>query len=369
MRSILYVGDSQKRGETNGYHPTVSDSLKRFFVFRIMLFLLLFIFCGCASGSGPQDQIQPWKFAVVADTQGGRHIESGKPYINEAVLAIIAADIAEEQPEFVLVAGDLVSGWLHNGGADYETQFAAWKAVMHPVYEAGIRIYPVRGNHEDGPERFALDPLPARLEPPEGSQATLKAAFRKAFNQDYIPQNGPAGEEGLTYSFRYKNALIVGLDEYTLHQHKINQAWFEKQISAGAEAHLFVFGHEPAYGVNHKDNLSFYKKDRDLFRDTMGRGGGRVYFCGHDHMYNRAAVADSSGNIIRQIIVGTGGGSPRTWSGEYRDETGVTGEYHMENLYGYVIVTVDGSSAAIQWRAIVGGEAGGTWKVLDTFSY
>jgi hypothetical protein len=339
------------------------------FLLRAALLFLLLIFLGCSHGKVTQDQTAPWKFAVISDTQGYRKSEAQKPFINEKVLGLIAGDIVREKPDFVLVVGDLVTGWLHKGGTEYATQFAAWKEVMKPVYDAGIRVYPIRGNHEDGPERFALPPLDADLEPPEGSQELLREAFLAAFDQDFIPKNGPVGEEGFTYSFSYKNALIIGLDEYTLHQHKVNQTWFDEQLASKTEAHLFVYGHEPAFGVYHKDNLSFYSEDRDLFWDSIGRGGGRVYFCGHDHMYNRAAVADSSGNVIRQIIVGTGGGAPRTWSGEYPDETGIECEYHMENLYGYVLVIVDGSKATIQYKAITEGETGSAWKVFDTYSY
>lgn len=341
---------------------------KRYYSFRVALFVLLFVFCGCASLQKTQDQTRPWKFAVVSDTQGNRKIESDRLYINEEVLTMIAADIAQEQPEFVLVAGDLVNGWLRNGDTDYPTQFAVWKEIMAPVYNADIEVYPVRGNHEDGPERFVLSPLRADLEPPEGSQEALKSAFIEAFGQD-IPQNGPEGEVGFTYSFTYKNALIVGLDEYILHQHRVNQAWLDEQLATKTWEHLFVFGHEPAYSVNHKDNLSFYREDRDLFWAAIGGAGGRIYFCGHDHMYNRAAVSDSSGNVIRQVVMGTGGGTQREWSGEYTDETGVTCEYHMEGVYGYVIVVVDGSEATIEWKAITEGEPGNVWQVLDTFSY
>lgn len=341
---------------------------KKYYLFRVALFIFFLVFCGCLSGQKTQEQTVPWKFAVVSDTQGNRKIESDRPYINEDVLTMIAADIVQEKPEFVLVAGDLVNGWLHNNDTDYPTQFAVWKEVMSPVYDAGIRVYPIRGNHEDGPERFALSPLRADLEPPEGSQEALKSAFIDAFGQD-IPRNGPEGEVGFTYSFTYKNALIIGLDEYILHQHMVNQAWLDEQLASKIEAHLFVFGHEPAYSVNHKDNLSFYQEDRDLFWDAIGGAGGRVYFCGHDHMYNRAAVSDSAGNVIRQVVMGTGGGTQREWSGEYPDETGVTCEYHMEGVYGYVLVMVDGPTATIEWKTATEGATDNGWKVLDTFSY
>ena len=95
--------------------------------FRIVLFLLLLVSCTHTSGSHAQEQIPPWKFAVLSDTQGTKMAESQKPYINEKVLTIIVRDLVREQPDFVLVAGDLVNGWLHNGGAEYPTQFETWK--------------------------------------------------------------------------------------------------------------------------------------------------------------------------------------------------------------------------------------------------
>jgi len=343
---------------------------KKCYLFRVASLVLLLAFCGCAYGQMTQEQIAPWKFAVISDTQGDSKAETRKPYINEKVLTVIAGDIAKEHPDFVLVSGDLVSGWLHNGGVDYKTQYATWKEVMKPVYDAGIKVYPVRGNHDDGPERFALSPLPANLEPPEGAQAELKAAFRQAFNQPYIPQNGPSGEEGFTYSFGHKNALIIGLDEFFVSQHKVNQAWLDSRIALKkTEAHLFVYGHEPAFGVYHKDNLSFFAEDRDRLWDAIGKAGGRVYFCGHDHMYNRSVIEDSAGNSIRQIVTGTGGGSARTWSGQYLEPAIVKGEYARDNVYGYILVTVDGSRATIQYKAVTEGTAEHTWQMLDTFSY
>ena len=74
----------------------------------------------------------------------------------------------------------------------------------------------------------------------------------------------------------------------------MNQAWFDARIASKTEAHLFVYGHEPAFGVNHNDNLALYPRERDLFWNALGKGGGRVYFCGHDHLYNRADLLDDA---------------------------------------------------------------------------
>jgi hypothetical protein len=338
----------------------------------ILLFLLLLLSrLGAPGGNGAvrlQENPPSWTFAVISDTQGDNKEIAGKSCINDAVLRALAEDIVREHPDFVLVAGDLVNGWFKNGGTDYAVQYVHWKEAMRPVYAAGIRVYPIRGNHNDGPERLALPPLPANLEPPPGTPERMKIAFREAFPESYIPRNGPAGEEGLTYSFGHKNAFIIGLDQYTGGQHKVNQGWLDRQLAENKNPHVFVYGHEPAFETNHKDNLAFFSKERDLFWNSLGKAGGRVYFCGHDHFYNRALIPDSAGNEIRQIIVGTGGGTLKAWAGKYADPR-VRGEFHDGDHSGYVLVTVEEKKATIRWKGFPKTDGPVAWSVLDSFSY
>jgi hypothetical protein len=68
-------------------------------------------------------------------------------------------------------------------------------------------------------------------------------------------------------------------------------------------------------------------------------------------------------------VAGTGGGSLRTWTGQYGEEERVQGEYARDGLHGYVLVTVDGPGATIRWKALAGGRDESDWQVLDTFSY
>ncbi|MEN6318406.1 MAG: metallophosphoesterase [Syntrophaceae bacterium] len=349
---------------------TVNPHKQRIFVFLFLLLLLSLFITSCARVGVPhQEYLASWKFAVISDTQGSNKNESNKSCINDAVVKAIADDIVRENPDFVLVAGDLVNGWFRNGGTDYTAQYANWKEAMSPVYNAGIRVYPIRGNHDSGPERLALPPLPAHLEPPSDAPVLLKKAFQNAFPEFYIPKNGPVHEEGLTYSFSHKNAFIVGLDQFTVGQHKINQEWLDRQLKGSSLPHVFVYGHEPAFETNHKDNLSFFPKERDIFWDSIGRAGARIYFCGHDHFYNRAVIQDSIGNPIRQIIGGTGGGSLKRWSGTYKDDKRVQGEYHNGDHHGYILVMVTGNNVKILWKALVKEEMTSDWHVFDAFAY
>lgn len=340
---------------------------RRFFTGLLLLSLPIAFGCGDAHGAATETQAI-WKFAVIGDTQGDNRKENYKSCINDEVLGSIAADVASQKPEFVLDTGDLVNGWFRNGGTDYATQYANWKRAMSPVYAAGIKIYAVRGNHDSGPERLALAPLPAHLEPAPGSLIMLEKAYRKAMVGPHVPRNGPEKEKGLTYCFVHRNALIVALDQYTDGQHRIDQEWLDRQLSNHTRTHLFVFGHEPAFEANHSDNLSFYPERRDRFWDDIGKAGGRIYFCGHDHFYNRALIADRNRNPLRQIIAGTGGGRLKKWAGRYKERKRVQGEYHSDDHHGYILVSVDGPCVRLEWRAIVDA-ALGAWRVLDNFTY
>lgn len=349
---------------------TITQQRKSTYVLAIFLLLFLLLCTACLRAETPLPESHaPWKFAVISDTQDDNSKITNKTCINDAVVEAIADDIAREKPDLVLVAGDLVNGWFRNWGTDYDRQYTNWKRAMGPVYALGIPVYPVRGNHDSGPERLVLPPLPAHLEPPADTLILLKESFRKHFSESYIPQNGPAGEEGLTYSFVHKNALFVGLDQYTGGQHKINQAWLDRQLTGNIKPHIFVYGHEPAFQTDHRDNLSFYPDDRDNFWNAICSTGAKIYFCGHDHFYNRALVHDHTGNPIRQIIVGTGGGVLRKWSGIYKDEKRVQGEYHNENHHGYVLVTVDGPMVTVAWKAFIKDDTMVSWQILDRFTY
>jgi hypothetical protein len=337
--------------------------------FLIWLLLTLLLLGGFTHGLHAQESSRPWKFVLLSDTQGDNKDEVGKSCINDLVLGTTVEDIVKESPDFVLVAGDLVNGWFRNGGTDYPTQFGNWKSAMKSIYRAGIPVFPVRGNHESGPDRVVLSPLPAHLEPPPETPTLLKQAFRNAFSESYIPKNGPEGEEGLTYSFTRRNAFIVGVDQYGSHPHKVNQDWLDRELAGNGRPHVFIYGHEPAFEVRHRDCLAFYPKDRDVFWDSIGKAGGRVYFCGHDHLYNRAVIEDKAGNPIRQVIAGTAGGSLVPWSSKYREHERVKGEYSDVDHHGYILVTVEEVKVTIAWKALLKDEGANPWRILDSFSY
>ncbi len=286
---------------------------------------------------------EPWTFIAVGDSRGS---DDG---VNAAILSDLAAEIVIQNPVLVVFPGDLVNGYVDQ--ATLEAQLLTWRDLMQPVYDAGIGLYPVRGNHDVGS--------------PAGT-----TAWNNVFSGPYaLPANGPAGEENLTFAVAHENALFLGLDQY-ITSHRVNQDWIDGQLAANTAPHVFAFGHEPAFEVDHTDCLDDYPANRDAFWLSLENAGGRVYFAGHDHFYDHA-LADDDGdpnNNVHQLVVGTAGAPLYSWSGGYN---GDNGDYTLENLrharaYGYVLVVIDDFDVTLTWIRRVGA---GTFEPREQWSY
>jgi len=301
----------------------------------ISFFLVVFSLSGCAQA--------PWKFIVTGDSRDG---DNG---VNTTILGELAAEVVKRRVDFAIFSGDLVKGYVDQTAL--ESQLNTWRNTMQPVYDAGIGVYVVRGNHDVGE--------PAGV-----------TAWNNIFKDEFtLPDNGPAGEKNLTYSVTHKNAFIVAVDQY-VKLRRVNQAWLDSQLAANTRPHIFVFGHEPAFKSSHEACLDDYPAERDAFWASIEKAGGRTYFCGHDHFYNHARVDDDGdpSNDIHQYIVGTAGAPLRGWPGDY---DGDNNDYTVENIYyskeyGYVLVEIAGFDVTLTWIERIGPAK---YKAKEVWSY
>jgi predicted MPP superfamily phosphohydrolase len=174
MEILIFRGILQEQGYKERKMRISGKMTMRIMLFTFMVISMLISF---PADTETIKNFPSWRFAVVSDTQADRSEKNKGLCINEPLLCAIAADIAREKPDFIFVSGDLVNGWFKNSGIDYATQYSAWKRAMAPVYKAGIKVYTIRGNHDDGPERVALPPLPAQFEPAPGELEKLRTAY------------------------------------------------------------------------------------------------------------------------------------------------------------------------------------------------
>jgi hypothetical protein len=299
---------------------------------NLSLFALLLL-AGTAAA-----QSQKWKFLVYGDTRGS----SSTDIINTNILTELARATTNTfpRPAFVLVPGDLV----YSGSLAY---FQGWTNIMAPVYQAGIPVYPVMGNHD----------------------IASVSGYTTVFGGG-IPDNGPASELKRTYYFIRSNVLVAVMDNYVV-AHQCNTNWLNDVLRTNKYLHAFVMGHEPAFSVNHTDCLDNVLTARDTFWNILSNAACRVYFCGHDHFYDHMRLNDKDGdpsNDVHQMIVGSGGApfhADSAYDGTNSIWTPTRVGHDMTN--GYVAVAIDGPVASLTWYQRT--TPGNYVATSDVFSY
>jgi len=226
-----------------------------------------------------------FRFAVMGDSRGN---DDG---INTEILPRLLEQLKSDEPEFIVFVGDLITGSKYSD--EHKKRLLKWKAIIE---DFNIPFYIVVGNHEITSEK---------------SESILKSIF---------------GD--LTYSFNHENAHFVILNTAVYKNfNRIDEAqleWLKSDLEQNDKDIVYIFGHSPAYPVSHHigSSLDRYPAERDRLWGIFQEYGVDVYFCGHEHLYNRSIHDD-----ILQIITGGAGANLRA-----RPEKG--GFYH------YVIVDV-----------------------------
>ena len=317
------------------------------FVFAVFLLAIL---------SSKSFAWEPWEFIVTADCRSAS--ASDHNGVNVAILSEIVTETINRDVEFFLFAGDLVIGTSNQQAL--EEQFMTFRGTIQPLYDAGIPVYLVRGNHDCSSYPSCID------------------VWNNVFSGPYaLPDNGPAGEVNLTYSVTHKNVLVLALDELRTPNHSknyVHQAWINEQLAANTKPHIFAFGHFTAFKMIW-DSLGDHPADRDLFWESLENAGGRTYFCGHEHFYDRAGADDDGdpNNDLYQYVIGSAGAPEHNWNGNWiGDNSGrtLTSIYHTV-LFGYVIVEIDGFDVTLTWmeRHNNDPEIPGIYQPKDVWSY
>jgi len=170
------------------------------------------------------------------------------------------------------------------------------KTVLGPDYP----WYPVVGNHE--------------AETPADMQ-WLRNYAKENLNKLVLP--GPQGSEETTYSFDYRNAHFVVLNEYYNGQSDTGAngdicealyEWLRDDLRANRKSFIFIFGHEPFVSIadvdngrlRHKgDNLDEHPENSHRFHKLLREHKITAYINGHTHNFSYAKI-----NGIWQIDAG-----------------------------------------------------------------
>jgi len=229
-----------------------------------------------------------WKFGIISDTQW---VTADPDHQNpNAIPASIIKQVNKQfinaGVNFVVAMGDMVD--TGSQANDYVRALYA-----QDLYNAGIGFYPMRGNHEAAHEngymksdqdfwhaypQIALGKAGENNYTP-GDITTLLISDSMVLAGPYAPDaktnpdifylghdfswpTANATNNSVSYSFNYKNATFVILDQfkspdyYTSHIIPEQQDWISSTLSnRPANTHAFAFTHKNILGGNHKDNM------------------------------------------------------------------------------------------------------------------
>lgn len=291
----------------------------------------------------PPSSSQSWCFAFVADT----HIFYPDKDHNDVVEAI-ARDMKAQNVALALFGGDLIRGHAEDAGG-LTSQYQRWLKAVSPLYEAGVKVYAVPGNHEKWGKS-------------EADQTT-------AWNQNiasHMPAKGRTDNPlhpGMEYCFSFKNAFFIGLDEFQFTGgndfprmfRSFDTDWVAEMLASrntNTTAHVFIFGHCPAFMADTSWPAPYNTK-RDEFWRLLMREHVTLYLAGHNHVYARSTInldGESPGPV--QLIVGTGGGTTSyEWFGQLADTTVTKTSAWSSSSFGYALVTISGLKVHVDWRS------------------
>jgi hypothetical protein len=210
----------------------------------------------------PPNAGHPLRFVVVGDVRSGHDIH-----------AALAAAIAAEDPDLVIMTGDLVDRGTDEG--DWERYFE----IAAPLLKQ-VAVYPAVGNHEYVRKGHGL--------------------------QSYIDHFMRGGGPNSWWSYDVAGVHFVVMDSEAF-KNPAQIAWLATDLAAARKKHpraIFAYDHDGPWSSQlHGDNPTAIHDVAPLlekFRVTM-------VFAGHDHDYERGKVGN-----LDYVVSGGGGAELRT---------------------------------------------------------
>ena len=246
------------------------------------------------------ESVQPWRFVSIPDFVNV-DLTYPQPGWEETLDCVLKA-IKAENPQFVLVAGDLVMGrW-----PDKES-IEKYAAIYYPAWvkrmqDHELEFYTAIGDHEIGDNPWPED------------KAALVSYFKRQF-QKYLkmPLNGPLRMKGTAFWFIHEDALFIAVDVFEKGdgpqggiECKVTGPqlkWLEQVITENPGVrHVIVMGHTPILGPVAKESSSGLMLEggaESPLWQALKKHGVSLYLCGEVH-----AITCAQADGVLQIAHG-----------------------------------------------------------------
>jgi hypothetical protein len=306
-------------------------------------------------------QAEKLRFAVMGDCRGASPADSvDLPILTEINARLMALD---PKPAFILFTGDLVYRSKNAG----QWKFEDWINAMKPVEDAGIKVYPVLGNHELYQEEW-------------GTLYRESQEFYRSTFSNSVPQNGPDGYQSLVYSFTSPggDAFFAVLDTYYIEADqttapysnkdsfitKAQLDWLREQLKTTTARFKFTAMHAPTFNPRSSNTPKCQEPGHCELWDILDQNRFAMSLASHLHLYARRTIGPdmdpSYRNGVVQIISG-GAGAPLDKIADFKTYPAA---WHVTTAYNYMIMDIDGDTLTAQ----VLGKIDGDWKEIDRFT-
>ena len=283
-------------------------------------------------------QFEPWTFVSIPDFLNldvadisalNTNVNSTDPNI-EQIISLVFDQIQTENPDFVLVAGDLVNGsWLED--ADGEQVFGPVASQPQNTIESAadvyysawidrfttrsLTVYPALGDREIGNNPWPSGATKSTLVP------AMKQAWAESFTLiDGVPRfdSRPVDSEveNTAYAVLHKNVLLFTIDpfQYDFLNETVNlqlspeqQMWLANELEASTQVpdvqHIIVQSHIPLAGPNRSqcgfDGMLNEASSNDLLA-LLNTNNVDLYLAGGTHH-----MTSQRKNGLEQIVHGS----------------------------------------------------------------
>jgi len=283
------------------------------------------------SSAGEQQQTaaeEPWTFVSFPDFFNF-DVPNPWPGWDDAVDWYLD-QVKSENPDFVLITGDLVNGHWWDGPKCVEQMAALYyPAWIRRMQKHSLKYYVAVGDHELGD-----DPWPEE-------KVKLVPHFERAFTEHLnMPDNGPQNKKGLAYYALHKNLLLITVETFELQDDELHidvlgeqLEWLRRVLAEHKDVkHIIVQGHVPVFGnpeSRSSSRLMLEGAKTSQFWQVLKDAGVDLYLCGEFH-----AVTAEESDGIWQIVHGS------SWGRE------------IVNTQDYLVCTVFPDSLHLEMKSI-----------------
>jgi len=350
----------------------MKQQVNKLFCLRVLFVLtvVLSMFRGGSAGA------EPWRFAVMSDTQWTAPTDPAGKNPNGVAVSIIDQinkKFIEAGVKFVIQVGDLTE---NGNDADMATRAAA----AEPLYRAGIGFFPMRGNHDiaakpEGVNQYGITAFRQSFPQTRGQGGRLYGAGN--FNS---PISVSTDLDGMSYSFDYgepgNSSRFVIIDNWAApgkrvphengctYGYSVNdqQPWISSRLDKKKRGttHAFVFSHQNLIGENHQDSIFTGYTDanpewQNAFFASLQENEVKYYISGHDHIHQRSVITSPDGaSKVEQLICAPDSSKFYTpkpaidpkWFGQKTREESISQEMYT---IGYYLFTVDGLRVTVDY--------------------